>query len=239
MLLRLVLAFTAFALAATGLTARADALATLEEEQTALFDRIAPAVVVIESGDARATGFAVAPGLVLTAAHALHDGRDARVTLYDGRVLRGELVATARGGLDLALVRIPSTPARTLAVRPAWSIRTGSIIAVVGHGEGLRWSLSTGLVSNAEPAGPDAALLALQVPLRRGASGGPVVDRLGRVVGVVAQGGSGIAFAIRSDAVLRAFPEIATADAAPPTSADRLVASGAPTSGDHVRVDAP
>src|SRR5512141_3127130 len=99
------------ALAATVPDARPDALATLEEEQTALFDRVAPAVVVIQSGDARGTGFAVAPGLVVTAAHTLHGGRDVGVTLHDGRAVRGEVAARAPGGLDLALVRIPAMPA--------------------------------------------------------------------------------------------------------------------------------
>ncbi len=228
------------ALVATAPDVRPDALATLEEEQTALFDRVAPAVVVIRSGDARGTGFAVAPGLVVTAAHALHGGRDVFVTLHDGRALRGEVVATARGGLDLALVRIPGTPARILELRPTSAVRTGSVVAVVGHGEGLLWSLATGLVSNAEPVGPDAALLALQIPLRPGASGGPVVDRSGRVVGVVAQGGGGTAFAVRSDAVLRAFPEIAAAATAAPRSARRLVAVGArKNAGEDAPVAAP
>ncbi len=199
-----------------------DALASLEDEQTALFDRVAPAVVLLQSGDARATGFAVAPGLVVTAAHALQDGREVTVSLYDGRVVRGEVLARSPGGLDLALVRISGTPARILELRSATAVRTGSVVAVVGHGDGLPWSLSTGLVSNAEPVGPDAALLALQIPLRPGASGGPVVDRSGRVVGVVAQGGSGLAFAVRADAVLRAFPQLAAAAAAQPDPAAGL-----------------
>ncbi len=214
------------ALAATAREARPDVLAALENEQTALFDRVAPAVVVIRSGDARATGFAVAPGLVVTTAHALH-GRDVGVTLYDGRILHGERIAVAPGGLDLALVHFPAAPARVLELGPTSAVRTGSVVAVVAHGDGLFWSLSTGLISNAEPAGPDGALLALQVPLRPGASGGPVVDRSGRVVGVVAQGGPGIAFAIRSDAVLRAFPQIAAEAAAQSRAPDHLVAVGA------------
>lgn len=223
------IALVLLALAAATPRARADALATLEDEQTALFDRVAPAVVVIQSGDARATGFAVAPGLVLTAAHAIRGGRDVGVTLHDGRRLRGVLVATGPGGLDLALVRIPATPDRVLELTATSSVRTGSVVAVVGHGEGLLWSFATGLVSNAAPAGPDASLLALQVPLRPGASGGPVVDRSGRVVGVVALGGGGTAFAVRSDAVLRAFPELAGAAAAGPRRPGRVVAARTPS----------
>ncbi|HEX9050181.1 MAG TPA: serine protease, partial [Anaeromyxobacter sp.] len=136
---------------------------------------------------------------------------------------------TGPGGLDLALVRIPATPDRVLELTATSSVRTGSVVAVVGHGEGLLWSFATGLVSNAAPAGPDASLLALQVPLRPGASGGPVVDRSGRVVGVVALGGGGTAFAVRSDAVLRAFPELAGAAAAGPRRPGRVVAARTPS----------
>jgi S1-C subfamily serine protease len=203
-----ILAFTAIAP-----RARADALASLEAEQSALFDRVAPAVVLIRSSDSIASGFAVAPGLVLTAAHAVHGSSAVRVTLRDGRTLVGEVLDTSRDGLDIALVRVPASLPAVLELSPRPDVRTGSVVAVVGHGDRSLWSLSTGLVSNVAPAGPDAALLALQVPLRPGASGAPVVDRAGRVVGMVAYGAPGaVAFAVRSDGVLRSLAGLAAAE---------------------------
>ncbi len=200
----------AAALCAAPSLASASALASLEDEQIALFDRIAPAVVVIRSGDAIGTGFAVAPTLVVTAGHNVLGGGDVAVTLHDGRTCKGDVVETSRDGLDVALVRLSEPLGDVLELFTRPDVRAGSVVAVVGHGDRSLWSLSTGVVSNVAPAGPDAALLGLQIPLRRGASGAPVVDRSGRVVGMVAWGAPGaIAFAVSSAGVLRSLAGLA------------------------------
>jgi S1-C subfamily serine protease len=186
--------------------ALADPLAELEEAQTALYDAVAPAVVVVENGAALGAGFAVAPGLVVTAAHVVLGAEEVRVTFADGQVVRGAVIERARDGLDLAVVRVPLTPARTLPLLPGAAVRTGAFVAAVGHGDGSRWTLATGIVANAAADGPDGALVRLQLPLRPGASGGPVVDRAGGLVGVVTHGGAGAAaFAVRASAVVHAL----------------------------------
>lgn len=200
----------AIILAVTSLPARgADPLADLEDAQRALFERVAPAVVVIERGGAIGAGFAVAPGVVVTAGHVVADATVVTVTLAGGRVVPGTVTERSADGLDLALVRVAETPARTLALAgpPA---RTGAFVASVGHDDGNRWTLATGIVANAQADGPDGALLRLQLPLRPGASGGPVVDRAGNVLGIVTHGGPGEAtFAVRSAAALRSLSGLA------------------------------
>jgi S1-C subfamily serine protease len=189
--------------------ARADALASLEAEQTALYDRIAPGVAVLSAGGAIGAGFAVAPGLLLTAAHVVEGARDVDVLLRDGRTFRGEVVERAAGGLDVALVRIPASPP-ILELAQSASLRPGSVIASVGHPDGSHFVLGTGVVAQAQADGSDASLVRLQMPLRPGASGGPVVDRTGRVVGVVALGAPGtVAFAVRAEAAARALAGLA------------------------------
>lgn len=200
-------------IAIPSLAGATDTLSALEEEQVALFERIAPAVVAIRRGDVAATGFAVAPGFVVTTAHAVGDASAVEVSLRDGRSFRAEVLERSRDGFDVALLRVDGTLAAVLELSPAPELRTGAVIATIGHGDGSRWSFSTGLVSNAAPAGPDGPLLALQLPLRPGASGGPVVDLSGRVVGIVAHGAPGtIAFAVRSDAALRSLAGLAAID---------------------------
>lgn len=196
----------AISCAAAVAPALADPLAELEEAQTALYDAVAPAVVVVENGGALGAGFAVAPGLVVTAAHVVLGAEEVRVTFADGQVVRGAVVERAKDGLDLAVVTVPATPSRTLPLLPGAAARTGAFVAAVGHGDGSRWTLATGIVANAAADGPDGALVRLQLPLRPGASGGPVVDRAGNLVGVVTHGGPGAAaFAVRASAVLRAL----------------------------------
>lgn len=206
--------------------APADVLASLEAEQRALFEQAAPAVVVISSDAAVSAGFFAAPGLVVTSAHGLLGSREPRVTLRDGRTVRGEVVTSSPRGLDLALVRVPAAgPAHVLAPARDAPLRAGDVVVALGHGDGNLWSFSTGIVSNPLADGPDGSLVRLQLGVRPGASGGPVVDRLGRLVGVVVHGDPGtLAFAIRAETVLRAFPELAQAAAGQPDPAAAAVA---------------
>lgn len=199
--------------AALAAPARGQILASIEDEQRALFDGIAPGVVVVASGGAISAGFFAAPGLVVTSAHGVLGAREATVTLRDGRTVVGKVVASSPRGLDLALLRVPAA-ARVLSPAPDAALRAGDVVVAVGHDDGSRWSFSTGMVSNPQADGPDGALVRLQLALRPGASGGPVVSRAGRVIGVVVHGGPPAAtFAVRSDAVLRAFPELTAATA--------------------------
>lgn len=184
--------------------ARASTLAALEAEQEALFDRVAPGVVVVSAGGLVSAGFAVAPGLVLTAAHAVAGAREVTVTLRDGRAARATVAEVAPDGLDVALLRIALSPP-PLPIAAGAALRAGSVVAAIGHPDGSRWTLATGLVAQDPADGKDPSLLRLQLPLRAGASGGPVVDRSGRVVAIVVSGEAqtSVAFAVRIGAALR------------------------------------
>jgi S1-C subfamily serine protease len=211
--------------AALAAPARGQILASIEDEQHALFEGIAPGVVVVASGGAISAGFFAAPGLVVTSAHGVLGAREATVTLRDGRTVVGQVIASSPRGLDLALLRVAATAERVLAPAADAALRAGDVVVAVGHDDGSRWSFSAGMVSNPQADGPDGALVRLQLALRPGASGGPVVSRAGRVVGVVVHGGPPAAtFAVRSDAVLRAFPELAADAAAARGDAGRAIA---------------
>jgi S1-C subfamily serine protease len=189
--------------------ARGEVLADLEGEQTALYEAVAPGVVLLTTGHVVGAGFAVAPGLLLTAAHVVDGAAEVEVRLRDGRVVRGQVVERAAGGLDAALVRIPAE-LPVLALAPSAGLRPGRVVATVGHPDGNRFTLGTGVVAQEPGDGPDPSLVRLQLPLRPGASGGPVVDRAGRVVGVVALGASGtVTFAVRTEAALGALRGLA------------------------------
>jgi S1-C subfamily serine protease len=200
-----------FSLAAS--LARADSLASLEAEQAALFERVAPGVVLVSAGKATGAGFAVTPGLVLTAAHVVAGHSDVAVILRGGRTVAGRVLELAAGGLDVALVAVAAQDLAPLALARASALRAGSVVASVGHPDGSRWTLAVGLVAQDPADAADPRLLRLQLPLRAGASGGPVVDREGRVVGVVSLGAAETAatFAVRIEAAERALPALARA----------------------------
>jgi serine protease Do len=195
--------------------AEVDVLDQSERALQALFERVAPAVVLVTRGELLGSGFFVqADGLVLTSQHVVGDDKKVTVTLHDGRRLTGEVVERATGNVDLALVKVPAEAVPTLELDALADVRVGSFAAAVGHGEGVLWTFGVGMVSNIHPIGAERPVLQTQIPLNPGNSGGPVVDRRGRVIGVVTTGllnANAVNFAIRADVVVRALTRLSAA----------------------------
>jgi S1-C subfamily serine protease len=89
------------------------------------------------------------------------------------------VVATSRQQ-DLALVWIARHTGSAEFVQPIAPARDGENIFVIGHPEGLKFSLSTGIVS-----GLRDQVLQISAPVSPGNSGGPVYDDRGSLIGVV------------------------------------------------------
>lgn len=190
---------------------RGDVLEDLERAQQQLFLRIAPSVVFIATAKSIGTGFFVSTdGLILSNAHVVGDANVVTVLLQDGRKVEGRIEARALDDVDLALVRIPVAGTRPLSIGGG-SLQVGSWVASVGHGLGGAWTFTTGMVSNIYPLGADRPVFQTQIPLNPGSSGGPIVDRLGKVVGIVTAGierSNDVNFALRADVALRVFPAL-------------------------------
>lgn len=188
-----------------------DALATVESEQQAIFDKVAPSVVYMVTPAGLGAGFFVATdGLILTAAHVVQGGDDVEVIRIDGSHQTGHVVERAEG-TDLALVDTNWTQTPALKLSDGRALRVGSWIASIGHGEGGGWTFTTGMVTNIYPAGNEHPVFQTQIPLNPGNSGGPVVDRYGDVVGIVNAGipsAQAINFATRADVALRTLTRL-------------------------------
>lgn len=189
-----------------------DPIAALERKQQALFEKIAPSVVFISDKRAFGSGFYVQPNLVLTNAHVVEGANRVNVVLHDGRRVVGNVVERASDKIDLALVEVPEAgKPLTLATRS--ELRVGTWVASVGHGMGGIWTFTTGMISNIYPAGHERPVFQTQIPLNPGASGGPVFDSAGNVLGIVTAGiedSNAINFAIRSDVATLKLERLAT-----------------------------
>jgi hypothetical protein len=128
----------------------------------------------------------VAPDLVLTSAGALcPSGERVRAVLADGRELRGETVRSDTAELGLALVRFPeanATNTEPIAIGDASVLRVGDRIVIFDDAAG-RFEARQGVV--AEKAHSVFGVGFLRVEPAPASQGSPILDGIGRVVGIV------------------------------------------------------
>ena len=151
----------------------------------------AKSIVVVRSTDRTGgelglgTGFAIAPdGLIATAWHVIGDGREIRIELQDGRKLPVAEVYASSSQLDLAILRVESLNLPTLPLALEDRTPQGREIVALGHPEGFRNAIVSGVISGYQEI-DGIEMLQLAMSIERGNSGGPVLDRQGRVVGIV------------------------------------------------------
>lgn len=159
-------------------------LAALSADISALAAAAAAATVTI-GRNGRGSGILLGTDEVLTSAHNLRD-RTTLVTLPDGTEVQAEVVASDPHG-DLALLRLPTGEVPSLAIADPPGL--GSIVVAASGGRGNP-RVAAGIVGSVQrrfrgPGGrPVAGAFEHDAALPKGASGGPVLDVEGRLVGI-------------------------------------------------------
>jgi len=151
-------------------------------------------------------------GDIVTNDHVVQHATQIRVGFSDGVTYAATTVGTDPAS-DLAVIRVkaPASALHPLAFAGAEPIQVGDPVYAIGNPFGLDRTMTAGIVSATgrdirSPNGltiPNA--IQTDAPINHGNSGGPLLDRLGRVIGVNAQiqGGTvdanvGVGFAISS-----------------------------------------
>lgn len=188
----------------------------LERERKELFKNAADGVVFIRCGDGRfGSGFFVhSAGLIATSGHVVACGEyKPAVILRTGEKRVARIVAhDPIHDLALLQVALGNTNVTVLSLADSEAVQVGDYAAAISHPVGAVWTLNEGLVSNRHPGEHDeyAGVLQLQVPLQRGSSGGPVLDKRGQVMGVVTskhRTADNTAFCVQSNLVKRLLLE--------------------------------
>lgn len=198
-------------------------------------ERALPSVVSLSirqaSGGAGGSGFIIdADGYIVTNNHVIASAVDdptavMEVVLPDGRRFDGTVIGR-NVSYDLAVVSINATDLPVLPWGDDRSLRVGDAVVAIGAPLGLSGTVTAGIISALERpvtvgGGDEASFIsAIQTDaaINPGNSGGPLVDDLGRVVGVnsaiitltpgAAGGSIGLGFAIPVDTARRIALEL-------------------------------
>jgi serine protease Do len=172
-----------------------------------------------------------AEGYIITNAHVVAGAKRVQVVLHTdtaaadgshslaaevGQTVDARIVGTA-ADVDLALLKVDVPGLRPIPLADYGAIRQGEIVFAFGSPEGLRNSVTMGVVSSvARQPDPDRPTIYIQTdaPINPGNSGGPLVNVDGELVGlntfiITESGGSqGLGFAIPSAVVASAYPQL-------------------------------
>lgn len=181
----------------------------------------------------RSTGSGIilsSDGYIVTNAHVVEGARRIQVRLTmerrrpgrapvfepEVKLLEAKLVGMDRD-MDVAVIKVDRTGLPHLEFGNSDLVRQGELVMAFGNPRGLEGSVSMGIVSStARELHPDDFLAYIQTdaPINPGNSGGPLVDALGRVVGINTfilsdSGGSeGLGFAIPSNMVRTVYTQL-------------------------------
>jgi S1-C subfamily serine protease len=184
------------------------ALEELEQSLQGLANRVGPSVVGIGRGWGTGSGVVIAPGRILTNAHAVrHD--EVTIAFVDGRSERGRVIASDQD-LDLAVIEVDTGETTPIEWGDATEVPIGRAVIALANpgGRGLR--VTPGFVSSISRSfrGPRGRRVTGAIehtaPLPRGSSGGPLVDQSGRVLGINSvRVDPGLILAIPADTTVR------------------------------------
>lgn len=129
-------------------------------------------------------------GTILTNAHVVDDDAAPVMETYGGGSFAAH-VMKSDAARDLALVAVDEPTIRwdPMQVEPCPLPEVGSDVYVIGHPVGLGWTVTRGVVSATRKAGEVAPIPLIQTDaaISPGNSGGPLLDRDGRLLGVVSR----------------------------------------------------
>ena len=147
--------------------------------------RSIPAIVSVESGQGRGSGFFAAPRTVITNRHVVQGYVSVTIRLSSGQSMPGRVETTSQE-YDLAVVRVdgasPDQP--VLPLGTVDEVRPGQEVIAIGLALGVfQNSVTRGIISAVRRANR-TVMLQTDAAINPGNSGGPLLNRRGQVVGI-------------------------------------------------------
>jgi serine protease Do len=184
-------AFVSAFLLNTIATTGAPAEEAKSESISELVKRIRPSVVTVynatRGGEQNGIGsgfFVGESGLVATNLHVIGEGRPIRLKLSDGSEPKVTAIHAWDRKRDLAILRVEGADASSLELATNEETFQGAEALALGNPQGLEFSVTTGVISAVREV-DGIEMIQVAVPIERGNSGGPLINRDGKVLGVL------------------------------------------------------
>ena len=164
-------------------------LQDLNDAMASVVERVESSLVQVHSGrNGAGAGTVWHPdGLIVTNAHVTRRG-PMTITLADGRTLPAKLLAQDRVR-DLAALMVDASGLPAVELGDSHGTRPGQWVLAMGHPWGVRGAVTAGVAigtSRAWPGMPSTGgeWIGVNLALRPGNSGGPLLDVSGRLLGI-------------------------------------------------------
>lgn len=170
-------------------------------------------VVTIATDVSAGTGFSVGDeGYIITNNHVIEGSNVVQVQTYDRRVYTAEVIGR-NGDRDVAVLKI-SEELEGFELADSDDVVTGQKVIAIGNPLGLSFTVTEGIVSATHREGPNglAGYIQTDVTLNPGNSGGPLIDKDGKIVGMnnfKVGGAEALGFALESKFIAETANEIA------------------------------
>jgi S1-C subfamily serine protease len=190
-----------------------------------VIEDVIKSVVTIKTNLAQGSGFIIADGgYIVTNAHVMEGATAAVVTTYDGKNhqvmkmgqdIEMDIILLKIEDTDVALLKI-SGKYQKLTLANSDKVSIGEKVIAIGNPLGLQFSVSEGIVSAVHRQGENGieAYLQTDASLNSGNSGGPLINKRGKVVGInnfKIMDGESLGFALESDYIKRTVNNLASA----------------------------
>jgi len=168
--------------------AKLNLLRDLQNNMADVVERVHQSLVQISNGRGAGAGTIWhSDGLIVTNAHVVHGRNHLNITLPDGRTLPTEVIAFDKAH-DLAALSVSADNLPTIELGDSRLLQPGQWVMAVGHPWGVQGAVTSGVVIGAGADLPEMRTgrewIALDLHMRPGHSGGPLVDVAGRLVGI-------------------------------------------------------
>jgi S1-C subfamily serine protease len=150
-----------------------------------VIDETISGVVSIVTNSAKGSGFIISnDGYIVTNYHVIAGAKSISVVPYENSAKPVELIGY-NSNIDIALLKINGSY-ESLSFGNSDNAEIGEKVIAMGNPFGLSFSVTEGIVSSLHRPGSNGLNVYIQtdVPLNPGNSGGPLIDKQGKVIGI-------------------------------------------------------